>query len=138
MRCNFLGATLAALVAVSVVAAGCSVSAEGKMVGVWSIDLPASTLPTPPFPVPQDRIRTAVENFRVKLLSDHKLVVTSIHPTEGTWSYQDGKLEWNTDDEPFGKLVDDIKVQVTPDERNIEIDGTTPLGPIHLQLKKTG
>lgn len=85
-----------------------------------------------------EKMETLIANFRVKLLADHTLVVSAGAVSEGTWSYEDRKLEWKLDKGLLGGLVQDADVQVTPDERNIDIVGTTLLGPIKIGLRKTG
>jgi len=117
---------------------GCKASPEGHLIGVWSIDRSRSTIPKAPVKRLNEKIETLISNFRVKLLADHTLVVSAGAVSEGTWSYENGKLEWKMNDDLIGGLVQDADVQVTPDRAHIDIVGTTPLGPIKIGLRKTG
>jgi len=85
-----------------------------------------------------DRIDVILTGFRVKLLSDHKLVISAGRVSEGTWSYNDGILKWDLDNDLLGGLVQDTDVQVGPNQSHIDIVGTTMFGPIKIGLRKTG
>lgn len=122
-----------------VLLAGCAASTpESRLVGVWSIDRSSTVLPTVPKKRMNSRIESLLLNFRVKLLSDHKLVVAAGQVTEGTWSYSQGHLDWKLDNGFLDGLVQDPDVQVSPDESHIDVVGTTMVGPIKISLRKTG
>jgi hypothetical protein len=120
--------------------AGCARSTEDRLIGIWSLDRRGTRIPEMPFPGVEERIRSSVNNVKLKLLSDHTFVLTSPGIIEGKWSYHDGTVEFAPKNQARSFLFGEggFKAKVGEDTQSMTVTQDTMAGTVTLRLQKTG
>jgi|GEM_PF-3009408 len=122
--------------------AGCAVSPEERLVGVWKADIKASQFPAIPVEGIEKRVRTVMESMTLKLRSDKTFVLSAGPTVEGAWSYADGQVQLVPQGKASELLVSNLGskqlvAKISPDVKDATIDIDTPFGKVTLVLRKS-
>ena len=123
------------------IATGCAISAEDRIVGIYSLDALRSSLPDiPGSPGIQSRLNQVKRNTRLKVRSDHTFVLTGIRITEGTWRLEGDTIHLKPKDPNAPSLLvsDDGEMTGRLEQKAIIVEPETPFGKISIYLRKTG
>jgi hypothetical protein len=117
-------------------------TAEDRVVGVWSPVQEESFVPPVPVPGWDKQIRRYMRTFTLKLRSDHTFVIASAAAVEGKWTLKENKLELTPGkgamQSPMGAALTELKGTVDLKKMRLTIEQPTPIGPVMIAMKKTG
>lgn len=139
---NHVNAFVRTLSAVGLVAAmGCALSPDQRMVGIYSLDPVRSEIPMRDVPGIDRQIRDATRNTKLKLLSDHRFVLTGVRAYEGSWRSEGDLLYLRPDPQERPHLLflnqDEVRLRVGSNY-GLLFDQDTPVGNLKVRFRKTG
>jgi hypothetical protein len=144
---NLVNAFVRTIAAAGIVAAaGCALSPDQRMVGIYSPDPARSEIPMRDVPGIDRVIREATRNVKLKLLSDHRFVLTGVRAFEGSWSTEGDLLYLRPDANQRPHLLflgadqaplEEVRIRIGGN-RALQWDQATTYGMLKVRLRKTG
>ncbi len=132
------------LILAAIACAGCSVSPEERLVGVWVPDQELTVLPPIPIPSLEKRAKSLMGRFVLKLRSDKTFVIGSGVAVEGKWSLAGDTITLTPDKGEIAGALGDImpamktmEVKIKPDYSRLTLEQPTPLGAVVVVLRKS-
>ena len=124
-----------------VAAAGCALSPDQRMIGIYSLDPLRSEIPFRDVPGIDRQIREATRNTKLKLLSDHRFVLTGVRAFEGTWRSEGDLLYLRPDPSEKQHLLfmnqEEVRLRIGSNY-GLLIDQDTAFGNVKVRFRKTG